>query len=143
MTAASDFREAISAAVSRVDVVQISPGVARRLVDWLGEFADFKRRCNGCPPIGLIEVQQALAEACADASDSLCLREDFTPGDAEILALGHDAVIDTETAADMLGITPSGVTYLCRQGRLDAQKRAGRWFPTIAAVQERTANRSA
>jgi hypothetical protein len=97
MTAASDFREAISAAVRRVDVVQINPSVARRLVEWLGELAEIRRRTNGCPPIGLVEVQQALAEAVAGGGDSR-QREPEGLAAAEILGLNRDTEITTAEA---------------------------------------------
>lgn len=143
MTApSSDRRANICAAVNRVDVIQISPDLARCLVQWLGSYAKLAQSRNGCLPDGLEDAAYALAESCAGTGD-LRQREDSALGDAEILGLGDGAVIDANTAAEMLGISTSGVTYLCRNGRLDAQKRAGRWFPTLAAVQERTMNRSA
>ncbi|MBU3750139.1 MAG: helix-turn-helix domain-containing protein [Mycobacterium sp.] len=37
-------------------------------------------------------------------------------------------VADTAAAAQELGITPGGVAWLCRNGRLTAARCGGRWF---------------
>jgi hypothetical protein len=59
-----------SGAVRRVDVVQISPDLARVIVYGLGKYADLASHRNGCPPDGLAEVQYAMAEAAARSDDS-------------------------------------------------------------------------
>jgi hypothetical protein len=137
----SDRAANLAGAVQRVDAVAISADFARVLVFWLGNYAKLARQTKGCAPDGLEDAQYVLAEACAPGGDSR-LREDSTPGHAEILALGHDAVVDAETAAQMLGLKADTVRLMCRKGQLEAQKRAGRWFPTIAAVQQRSSQRS-
>jgi hypothetical protein len=43
-------------------------------------------------------------------------------------------VVDTTTAARLLGITPGGVAWLCRNGRLAADRIGGRWLIASAAL---------
>ncbi len=45
------------------------------------------------------------------------------------------SVVDTATAARSLGITPGGVTWLCRHGRLAATRCGGRWLIDTAALR--------
>jgi hypothetical protein len=114
--------------------VQINPSVARRLVEWLGELAEIRRRTNGCPPIGLVEVQQALAEAVAGGGDSR-QREPEGLAAAEILGLNRDTEITTAEAAAQLGIPADLVRWHCRRGNLDSRKVGRQHMVTVASIE--------
>jgi len=45
------------------------------------------------------------------------------------------SVADTATAAQLLGITPGGVAWLCRNGRLRATRSGGRWHIDSASLR--------
>ncbi len=62
---------------------------------------------------------------------------DARTGVAEIVdALTVDmGAVDTTTAATALGITPDGVRYLCRTGRLPAYRSRGRWWINAAELE--------
>lgn len=45
------------------------------------------------------------------------------------------SVVDTATAAQVLGITPSGVTWMCRRGHLRATRQGGRWLIDTAGLR--------
>jgi hypothetical protein len=45
------------------------------------------------------------------------------------------SVVNTTTAAQVLGMTPGGVTWLCRHGRLAATRCGGRWLIDTAALR--------
>jgi excisionase family DNA binding protein len=50
-------------------------------------------------------------------------------------------VVDTTIAARVLGISGSGITWLCRNGRLQATRVGGRWFIEAASLQDYRARR--
>ena len=52
------------------------------------------------------------------------------------------SVVDTATAARMLGITPGGVTWLCRHNRLTATRCGGRWLVDAASLRTYQRHRS-
>jgi hypothetical protein len=132
--------DAIRRAIRRVDVVQIDVNLGRAIVFWLGRYAELAEQRYGCRPENLTEVQQALAEECARGGDSR-QRELEAAGVVDVLAFDGQAVIDTATAAELLGITPSGVTFKCREGQLAAVKRGRQWWPYMAAVQQEVLQR--
>ena len=43
--------------------------------------------------------------------------------------------VDTAAAARALGITPGGVAWLCRNGRLTAARSGGRWLIDTASLR--------
>lgn len=45
------------------------------------------------------------------------------------------SVVDTATAARVLGITPGGVAWLCRNGRLTATRVGGRWLVDTVSLR--------
>jgi len=139
------MRSKISAAVQRVDAVQLSADVGRLVVHWLGQLAETAVQRNGCAPDGLVEVQHAIAEAIATGGDSR-RRESEPAVSPELLALAQEPVIELEDAAQMLVLKPDTVRGMCRDEILAAKKVGGRWFPLAAAVQQelrRRAGRSA
>jgi hypothetical protein len=131
--ASSDLRERISAAVKRVDVIQLDLDVARLVIHWLGKLAEYETQRNGCPPHGLAEVQSALAESCA--SGNARQHEDFTPGDAEILGFNRDMEITAAEAAARLGIRADLVRWHCRQGNLAARKAGRQYMVSVSSVE--------
>ena len=50
--------------------------------------------------------------------------------------------IDTDTAAEHLGITPDAVRWLCRNGRLIADRVRGRWFVEAQSLDNYRAHRA-
>jgi Helix-turn-helix domain len=61
---------------------------------------------------------------------------------AQVLALGAaDAFVDTNGAAEALGISPDGVRWLRRKGHLDATRVGNRWLFTWASVEDYRARR--
>lgn len=138
-----EIRERMAAAIQRVDDIRVGADAARLTIHFLGEFAEERRQRNGCPPLGLIELQQAYAEALASDSRS---RDSEEISAAGALALGDELVVNAEEAARMLRLKPDTVRLMCRKGTLAAKKESGRWFPTTAAVHaecRRRAERSA
>jgi hypothetical protein len=66
----------------------------------------------------------------------------FQPGSAQ--HDGHDDhLVDTSEAAKLLGVTPAGVRYLADNGRLDAQRIAGRWVLRRDVVMARAHQQAA
>jgi Helix-turn-helix domain len=131
-----DAREKISAAVQRVDAIQISPDLARLLVHWLGQLAKVKERTNGCASGELVAAQNALAEACF-AAGYWRESESERAAAAEILISGHeDMHVSTAEAAAALGITANGVRWLCGQGRLSGRKVGRQVMVTASSVED-------
>lgn len=128
------MRANIAAAVQRVDVIQVSVDAGHLLVHWLGQLADIGRHRNGCAPIGLIEVQQALAEAVAGGGDSR-QREPEGLAAAEILGLNRDTEITTAEAAAQLGLPADSVRWHCRRGNLDSRKVGRQHMVTVASIE--------
>jgi hypothetical protein len=112
--ASSDLRERISAAVSRRDTVQISPSVARLLVHWLGQHAEWATQRYGCAPDGLEAVAYALAEACA--ADSHGASVDAT------LPVEMSGLVSVKAAAAVLGIEETTIRYHFAKGNLRGTK---------------------
>jgi hypothetical protein len=132
----SDMRAKIEAAVHRVDVVQLSPDVARLVVFWLGQYAEISQARYGCAPEGLIEAQHAIAEVVTATGGDSRRREETAASSADLLALAQEPVLDVKDAAHMLDLKPDTIRLMCRQGTLGAKKVAGRWFPMAGAVQQ-------
>lgn len=109
-TATSDLRQRISAAVQRVDAVQISSDVGRLLVHWLGQHAKWATQRYGCAPEGLEDVQYALAEAVARGSDSHGASMDAT------LPVEMSGLVEVKAAAAAIGVKET--TVLRQPGRL-------------------------
>lgn len=72
-------------------------------------------------------------------------RADTSPNHvaAQAIAQFECSVVDTTTAAEVLGITRDGVTWLCRNGSLQASRNGGRWFVTLASLHDYRAARAA
>lgn len=73
----------------------------------------------------LAAIRDALVRCARDGT-----RADVSDRDREGATPAHwdQRVVDTATAAQRLGITPGGVAYLCRNGRLTATRTGGRWL---------------
>ena len=112
------------------------------LVDVLERLATSRYGAPPRPPFG--EFREALNAAarelasasrpagiCADASD-----------DDEGPTLVVSASMSTKEAAEMLEITPAGVTHLVRHGRLEATKFGRQWAVSAASVAAYRASRT-
>jgi hypothetical protein len=132
-TPASDARRAnISAAVSRVDAIQISPDIARLLVHLLGKLAQYETRRNGCPPDGLEDIQYALAEAVAGSHG------------ASVEAIPAHVVselVSVAAAAAALGVEPTTVRYHYAKGNLQGTKVGTALMIDTNSLAEFRANR--
>ena len=64
-------------------------------------------------------------------------RADTSGSDAVQQFVAHleQRVVDTATAARMLGMTPGGVAWLCRNGRLTATRSGRRWLVDTASLR--------
>jgi hypothetical protein len=132
-TPASARRANISAAVSRVDVIQISPDVGRLLVHLLGKLAEYETRRNGCPPDGLEDIQYALAEACASDSHGASIEA--------IPAHVVSDLIDTQAAAAVLGVETTTVRWHYKKGNLAGQKVGKTLMITSDSLEQLRARR--
>jgi hypothetical protein len=130
-----DAREKISAAVQRVDAIQISPGMARLLVHWLGQLAKAQQRTNGCASGELVAAQNALAEACF-AAGHCAQRESERAAATEILISEHEPYISTAEAAAALGKTANGVLWLFNHGHLSGRKVGRQVMVTASSVED-------
>ena len=133
-----DAREKISAAVQRVDAIQISPDLARVIVHWLGRLSYSLTRENGCAPEALVAVQSALAEAYAGS----CMHEDSVAAALGAGGWSRETVLDTAAAAELLGIDATAVTFHCRAGRL-GQKVGRDWVIQLGELEAFRRERSA
>lgn len=115
-TAADDRRAKISAAVRRVDVIQIDADMGRMLLCWLGSYAKLVEQRNGCLPDGLADAIYALAEACAARTDSHGASVDA------VLPQLVSNLVTVQAAADLLGVRPTTVRYHYKTGSLSGTK---------------------
>lgn len=89
----------------------------------------------------LVEIRRGLTGA-----PHAITHPDMRTGAEEVLGAFtlSQGVVDTATAATALGLTPDGVRYLYRAGRLPATWSAGRWWiDTDTLDQAVTARREA
>jgi len=119
--ATSDDMMRAKLAVQRVDAVQISPQAARFLVHCLGRLAAVLGQQNGCAPEALVTLQHALAEP-------------ESPGASDLLPLGYE-LVDTETAANMLGLKADSVRWHRRRGNLESRKVGRQLMITVASIE--------
>lgn len=124
----------MAAAVRRLDVVAIDADLARVIVFWLGKYAEMASQRNGAVPAGLVEAQHALAEAAVSVGDSR-QREENRSVSAETVVLGHDAFVDTATAAEALGCTADNVRDHCRRGNLSSRKVGRQHMVTVGSLE--------
>jgi hypothetical protein len=113
---ASDLRERISAAVNRVDVIQIDADLGRMFLHWLGGYAKLAQARYGCLPEGLADATYALAEAVADHGDSH--RASFEAIPAPLVS----DLVEVRHAAAVLGVKPTTVRWHYRSGNLSGRK---------------------
>jgi hypothetical protein len=104
---------------------------------------------------------EPLLRLVADLDRVACERSQYTPGDPAAAALTRvvlqlqesieeasdiGTVMDVDTAAQVLDLSVSMVTHLCRKGPedggLDAQKLGGEWRISRASVEARLARSS-
>lgn len=132
---ADEVRARMAAAIQRVDVdgILITTDVARLLVRWLGRLTEITRQRNGCPPLGLVELQGALTDECAADSRR---REQDGLGARELVAFDHEQqyVWPPEAAAE-LGVSADTVRWHFRKGNLDGRKFGRQLMVTAASVE--------
>jgi excisionase family DNA binding protein len=129
----ADSGSAISAAVERVDRIQITTDMGRMLVHWLGNYAELALQRYGCTPQGLIETQHAIAEAVVGDSRQ---REAKCAAVHELLSSRHGSDVDTARAAELLGIEADTIRWHIREGNLHAHKVGRQWMVTVASIEE-------
>ncbi|OMB93215.1 helix-turn-helix domain-containing protein [Mycobacterium colombiense] len=105
------------------DGINISLGIGAVLVDVLGLVEKLLARQNGQPlPTKLREIRDDLSDCIARAAAN---------ADVSTKAVTAESVLafekDPAAAAEALGISPSGVRWACRAGRL-GRKVGDRWL---------------
>jgi hypothetical protein len=121
-TAAAHQSAAIAAAVQQLDCIGITRDLCRVLVHYLGDYAAVLAQRNGCPPDGVAAVQRVLAEACAGSHRC----EDDVILALEVSDSGRDVLLDTATAAEMIGLKRTTILLHCGNGKL-GQKIGREW----------------
>jgi hypothetical protein len=126
--------------VARLAGVMVSEDAARELIAVIDELAKRAAPTGQYLSTRVATIRRELAT---------CVSGRCTPADAspegvmaQQVAQFEVSVVDTTTAARELGnITRSGVTWLCRHGRLRATRTGGRWLIESASLQEYRARR--
>lgn len=126
-------RNAISAAVERVDRIQMTTDFGRMLVHWLGNLAELSRQRYGCTPEGVIEGQHAIAEAIVGDSR---VREAKCSAVQELLQSTHGSDVDTARAAELLGLKADTIRWHIREGNLQARKAGRQLMVTVASIED-------
>lgn len=111
--------------------VLISPAAAREIVGAVDELARLAAP-EGRQLSGRLRLLRRELATCANLADT----------HAGVSADGvvaqppsqWNSMVDTSTAAQILGLTNSGVTWLCRNGRLTAARVGGRWLIDAEAL---------
>lgn len=125
--------------VARLAGVVVSEEAARELVAAIDELAKLAAPKGASLHPRLAGIRRDLANcstrenARPDASTEVVARHDL---------LAWDCVVDTESAARTLGITPDGVRWLCRNKRLERTRAVGRWWISEASLKDYRARRS-
>lgn len=80
---------------------------------------------------------RAIARELASSGSRDVTRLDTRARPLETQSLGEWelSAVDTAAAAQELGITPGGVAWLCRNGRLTATRVGGRWLVDTASLR--------
>ena len=119
--------------VARVAGVLLSPSAAREIVAALDHLARL------AAPRGqqLSERVRLIARELAISGTREPTRVDMRAEGVAAQFFGESelCVADTATAARMLGMTPGGVAWLCRNGRLTATRVGGRWLVDTASLR--------
>jgi len=111
------------------------------LLDVLEKLAADRYGCPPRPPFGEFRSAiNAAARELAAASRPAGACAD-TSGDDQRPTLVVSASMSTREAAEMLEITPAGVTHLVRRGRLQATKFGNQWAIDAASVAAYRASR--
>jgi hypothetical protein len=121
-TSAAQQLAAIAAAVQQLDCIGINRDLIRVLVHYLGDYAAILTQRNGCPPDGVAAVQRVLAEACAGSHRC----EDDVISALEVEDSDRDVLLDTATAAEMIGIKRTTILLHCGNRKL-GQKIGREW----------------
>ncbi|MCV7100912.1 MULTISPECIES: hypothetical protein [Mycobacterium] len=127
--------------IQPVNGTWISPYMTKRIVRWLGDYIDYKRRGAGIPE-GLIEAQRMLAEAYAATGRNSRQQEPECSMAAAQLLSGCE-VIDTAAAAAELGCTADNVRQHWRKGNLEGRKVGRQLMITVSSLQDYKSRRSA
>ena len=114
--------------------VLLSDGAAREVVAALDLLARLAapRGQQLSPRLRLIQQELTASSGTRVAADGNVSGKRFA-GQED--AHWEASVADTATAAQLLGITPGGVAWLCRNGRLRATRSGGRWHIDTASLR--------
>lgn len=117
--------------------VMVSPEVAADLIAALDRLAALITPRGGLLSPRLIAIRERFTRAITrvDASAEVAAAQD-------VLVFERDAITDTTTAAQVLGISEDGVRWLCRTGRLDADRMGRQWAIGIASLEEHKTRRA-
>ena len=119
--------------VARVAGVLLSPSAAREIVAALDHLARL------AAPRGqqLSERLRLIARDLASSDTRAVTSAHASAHDIAALLDSHltASAVDTAAAARMLGMTPGGVAWLCRNGRLTATRVGRRWLVDTASLR--------
>lgn len=132
--------------VQRVERIEIGLDTAQYLVAVIDLFDRLLSQRGQPLPTRLAAIQLSLTR-CIDSRDAsgkfagqtFSTRVHASADGPAVLDVSHSTagVVDTATAAEMLGIKEDSVRYLCRRGRFDSVKPGGRWLITAESVERR------
>lgn len=132
--------------IERVDGVIISADEVRVLVDALGVFRAVVRGQGARPTARLESLHTRLRAALgtpktdADVRETYARVSDPTGNAGRGSSFGHD-VVDTATAAQLLGTSAANARDLARRGVVPAVRVGGRWIFDRRGVLGRAAAR--
>ena len=117
-----------------VSGVLLAPEDAAYLARLLADSA----RALGRHGVYLPDRAVTLARFLADASSDVRASTPATPSELLVSSESTDAdpLIDTATAAEVLGCTTANVRDLCRRGRLQGVRHNGRWLVEQTSLRE-------
>lgn len=129
-------------AIERLSGVVVDPDSTDFLIRALELLAELLAARGGAAAPRLLEVTEQLktgvnsgAARSKSGADTI-----FVDGEADSAHTPWHAFLNTQRAADILGITPNGVRDLARRGSLPARRVGREWIFDAAAVIRRAAH---
>ena len=140
MTAAraSAPREFVLASVQRSSVITVSEDAAEVMMRIIDQFVGVVRttKMNGLIGDEVFQLRAQLAKCVATRENARVDTNTRISYDPRVLAVDRNAVMDTDTAARRLNMTADTVRWHCRKQHLQREKVGGRWWISVASVDE-------
>jgi hypothetical protein len=118
--------------------VRVTEGVTvsyAAAADLVGVIDELARQC--APQVlsrRVVTLRNDLIDCCTRAITYVDTSAEATAAQ-DVLALNPGALIDANSVAQTLNMTPDGVRWLCKKERLAATKVNGRWWIDPASVE--------